>query len=150
MTARRPAGSQPPQRPSAVSASPSSCKAPVTAIIAATAATVATPAPQTGSSAARAATPTPASDRQREHATLCGHPAVGVEDEVPEPVVHVGGAEVAGTQQDVGVRAHDDVGAGLDQTGGELPLALDRAGRELPAPVQVDDDRVGLAPGRAH
>src|SRR6266545_1560028 len=63
MIASRPAGSQPPQRPSAESASPSSCSAPVTATIAASPRMVATATPQSGSAAARNATPTPATQR---------------------------------------------------------------------------------------
>src|SRR6266511_454305 len=60
MIASLPAGSQPPQRPSAESASPSSWSAPVTATIAASPTMVATAPPQSGSAAALNATPTPA------------------------------------------------------------------------------------------
>ena len=40
---------------------------------------------------------------------------VGVPEEVAEAVVHVGGAEEAVGEQDVGVGAQDDVGAGVGQ-----------------------------------
>src|SRR6266498_2175326 len=60
MIASLPAGSQPPQRPSAESASPFSWSAPVTATIAASPTMVATAPPQSGSAAALNATPTPA------------------------------------------------------------------------------------------
>src|SRR6266536_3774411 len=240
MMASLAAGSQPPQRPSAVSARPSSWKAPVTRIMAAKAARTATPTPATprptsgknaearrrsstrmsvcgtgtlvrkptatakrrsGSSNPRArTTPDPgacgrtersslrvrdarlggepgaapqvipggdrpvggaavhrdrdpardhgwsparlgdrsSAHRQREHAALRGLPTAGVEDEVAQPVVDVGGTEVPATEQEVRMRADDHVGARLDQLGGELPLPLDGAVRQLLAPVQVD------------
>ena len=69
-----------------------------------------------------------------------------VEDEVAHAVGHRHPGDLAQRLQHVGVRADDDVGARLDQLGGQRLLPGRRADLLLDAPVQERDDQVG---GRA-
>ncbi len=87
-------------------------------------------------------------DHQR--AALVGGGRGVVEGEVPQAVVDIGGAEVAASQQHVGVAADDDVGPGLHQHVGQGLLQGVRAGVELHAPVEEDDHGVVDLAGGLH
>jgi hypothetical protein len=77
-----------------------------------------------------------------ERAALIGRGGRVGEGEVSEPVVDVGRTETATAEQHVGVTADDDVGSRLHQLVGQRLQKRVRAGVELDAPVEEDDDGV--------
>ncbi len=92
----------------------------------------------------------PARDRDDERTAGVLGRRVVVEGEVAEAIVDVGRAQVAASEQHVGVGAHHDVCAGLHQHLGQRLLQRVGARIELGAPVEVDDHGVGRLARRLH
>src|SRR5699024_9049645 len=84
---------------------------------------------------------------QGEHPGLGGRSGKVVEDEVAQPVVHVGIVHVPTGGQHVRVAAHDGARPGRDEFVGQVGRVRKRAVRPLQSPVQVDDDVVDLLGG---
>src|SRR5699024_8351510 len=70
-----------------------------------------------------------------------------VPDEIAEAVGDVGLVERSGPLGPVGVAADDDIRPGRGQRPGQVTLGRAGAAFALDAPMQVDDDDVGLGVG---